>query len=197
MDQPPAFNMVVVVMDSTDAGARSRAGREAGLALYECALGPQDRWLARPAGYGPPGAVVPQAPPAPAPAPPPEPPPSAPTPEGAASALGGLRYGEVILVRLHGAYFLATLVAPAGSSFRVKLADGIEEQVLPDRIVRASEPPKGGRYEPNQPVLIEYKGVFFAGWVQKQEGKGDYRVRFDGQGPDADEVVPARRLRPR
>jgi hypothetical protein len=35
------------------------------------------------------------------------------------------------------------------------------------------------------------------GWVLlEQEGHGEYRVRFDGEGPEGDEVVATRRLRP-
>jgi hypothetical protein len=87
--------------------------------------------------------------------------------------------------------------ANAGGSFKVKFTSGGEEDVAADRILREPASTKGLRYQPNQLVLVDYKGVYVPGKVLKQEGKGEYKVRFEGQGPEGDEVVPVKRLKPR
>jgi hypothetical protein len=79
----------------------------------------------------------------------------------------------------------------------VKYASGSEEEVPADRVVRGPGSTRGLRYQPGQLVLVEYKGVFVPAKVIRPEGKSDYKVRFDGQGPEGDEVVTPKRLRPR
>jgi hypothetical protein len=55
---------------------------------------------------------------------------------------------------------------------------------------------KGAHYQVGQQVVVAYKGVFVAGKVAKLEGR-DYKIRFEGLGPEEDEVVQAKRIRPR
>ncbi len=42
--------------------------------------------------------------------------------------------------------------------------------------------------------MVEWHGVYVPGKVLKEESKGFYRIRFDGQGPEADEAVAVKRL---
>jgi len=53
------------------------------------------------------------------------------------------------------------------------------------------------KYQPNDPVFVEWHGMFAAGRVLKEAGRAEYTVRFDGMGPEADETVSVKRLRPR
>jgi hypothetical protein len=184
-----------------------------------------DRWVVRFDGFGPqydqevgpdrirtaPPVVAP--PPAP-PAPPPEPPkadkpkpekpavpdkPKPPAVEAApAPAAGPPGTGDTVLVSLRGAWFPATVSGPgAGGAFKVKFAGGAEEEVPADRFLREPASLRGLHYQIGQLVLVGYKGVYVPAKVLKQEGKADYKVRFEGTGPEEDEVVGARRLRPR
>ncbi|APR77355.1 Hypothetical protein A7982_02702 [Minicystis rosea] len=104
--------------------------------------------------------------------------------------------GEAVLVNVRGAWFPATVGAAAGGGFKVKFGAGGEEEIPADRVLREPASLKGLRYQVGQQVLVHYKGVFVAGKVIKQEGK-DYKVRFEGTGPEEDEVVQIKRLRPR
>jgi len=88
-------------------------------------------------------------------------------------------------------------VAPgAAGAFKVKFATG-EEEVPGDKLLREPASLKGLHYQVGQLVLVHYKGVYVAAKVLKQEGKSDYKVRFEGTGPEEDEVVQVKRLRPR
>ena len=104
--------------------------------------------------------------------------------------------GEVVLVNVRGAWFPATVSAAAGGSFKVKFGNA-EEEVPADRVLREPTSVKGLRYQVGQLVLVGYKGVFVPAKVLKQEGRADYKVRFEGTGPEEDEVVAQKRLRPR
>jgi hypothetical protein len=115
---------------------------------------------------------------------------------GPAPAAGPPAVGENVLVGVRGAWFAASVVALGTGTVKVKFAAGGEEEVAADRVLRAPEG-KGQPYQPGQLVLVDYKGVFVPAKVLKQEAKGEYKVRFDGQGPEGDEVIPVRRLRPR
>jgi hypothetical protein len=172
-----------------------------------------DRWIVRFAGMGPesdqevgPDRVV--APPAtagmgseryvdplgsPQEAAPPPPPPSSDRP---------IAPGDEVFVSHRGAYHSAIVIA-AGTDgmIRVRYAtpgDGAAEESVPAARVRAA-PSAGSNaapFQPDQKVFIEWHGMFFPGRIVRAAGKGMYRVRFDAVGPEADEVVPARRLRP-
>lgn len=191
------------------------------------ALSAADRWLVRFDSFGPqydqevgadrvraapPAVAPPPPPPAPPPVEPPPPPkdakadkkdkpkdkPKGNTPEAAPAAPSGPpAAGEAVLVHVRGAWFPATVGAAAGTGFKVKFAGGVEEEIAADRVLREPTSVKGLRYQVGQLVLVGYKGVFVPAKVLKQEGKADYKVRFEGTGPEEDEVVASKRLRPR
>jgi hypothetical protein len=165
-------------------------------------------------------AVAPPPPPPPPPAlvvappPPPEPPkvvekpaekpkPKPPPADVAPSVPAGPpAVNEEVLVSVRGAWLHASVTAAgvtaAGAGiFKVKYASGGEEDVAADRIVRSPGSTKGLLYQSGQLVLIDYKGIYVPGKVLRQEGKGEYKVRFEGQGPEGDEVIQVKRLRPR
>ena len=125
-----------------------------------------------------------------------------PAPEPAAVPTGPLQSGEAVLVAHRGTFYPATIAAagPAGA-FRVKYESGAtgvaEEEVSADRIVRVVPQPKGTPFTQNQKVFIEWHGMFFPGKVVKEQEKGQYRVRYEGTGPESDEVVISKRVRPR
>ena len=56
---------------------------------------------------------------------------------------------------------------------------------------------KGVKYEGGQTVFVEWHAVYAPGKVVKDAGSANYVVRPDGKGSEADEVIPAKRLRPR
>lgn len=105
--------------------------------------------------------------------------------------------GETVLIHVRGAWLPATVGAAAGTGFKVKFAGGGEEEIAADKILREPTSTKGLRYQVGQQVLVGYKGVYVPGKVIKQEGRADYKVRFEGTGPEEDEVVASKRLRPR
>jgi hypothetical protein len=118
--------------------------------------------------------------------------------EGApAVPVGPPSVGENVLVSVRGAWFPASVVGVAAGTVKVKFTAGGEEDVPEGHVLRGPESTRGLHYQPAQLVLIDYKGVFVPGKVLKQEGKAEYKVRFDGQGPEGDEVIPVKRLRPR
>lgn len=104
--------------------------------------------------------------------------------------------GESVLVTQRGAWFSATVTAVGAGTAKVKFASGGEEEIPADRIVRDPGSLKGLHFQPAQLVLVDYKGVWVPGKVLRPEGK-DYKIRFDGQGPEGDEVIGPKRLRPR
>jgi hypothetical protein len=118
------------------------------------------------------------------------------------AATGPLQPGEAVLVSHRGSFHPAVLVsAGPGGAWRVKYdkpAGGPAEEDIPaDRVSRATAQPKGTPFTANQPVFIEWHGLFVTGKVVKEAGKGQYKVRFDGMGPEGDEVLQSKRLRPR
>lgn len=112
-----------------------------------------------------------------------------------------MKPGAEVFVSHRGAYHSAIVIA-AGTDgmLRVRYAisrDGVAEESIPLARVRPAPPEFSGAapLKPDQAVFIEWHGMFFSGRVVRAAGKGLYRVRFDGVGPETDEVVPARRLR--
>jgi hypothetical protein len=67
--------------------------------------------------------------------------------------------------------------------------------VTADRIVRISV--SKGRYQTGQAVLVAFKGIWVGAKILKQTAGSEYKVRFDGTGPEEDEAVQTKRLRPR
>jgi len=188
------------------------------------ALSAADKWIVRFDAYGPqydqevgPDRIKPPAPAAapPPPAPPVEPPPvdkaddkadkkgkhkdkpkAPPVDAAPAPQSGPPAAGEAVLVKLHGAWFPATVSAAAAGGFKVKLGGGAEEELPADHVLREPASLKGLRYQVGQLVVVHYKGVYVPAKVLKAEGR-DYKVRFEGTGPEEDEVVQVKRLRPR
>lgn len=185
-----------------------------------------DRWIVRFDGYGAQydqevGAervhAAPPAPPPVAAAPPTPAPPAPPPPDASANAKGKkdksappaaapaapanapLAVGDEVFVSNRGAWYPAKIVAPgaAAGSFKVKYEAGGDEEASADRVARANPNLKGAKYQPNQLVFIEWHGMFVPGKVLKDNGPGVYKVRYDGQGPEADDLVASKRLHPR
>jgi len=116
-----------------------------------------------------------------------------------AAAPAALQAGDAILVSQRSSWVAASITA-AGSgagTWKIKYEGGGEDEVAADRVQRLGALAKGARYAANQLVMVEWHGVFTPGKVLKEDGKGQYRIRFDGQAADADEVVPVKRLHPR
>ncbi len=110
-----------------------------------------------------------------------------------------LQIGDAVLVSQRGSWSAATITAAGANAgaWKIKYEGGLEDEVSPDRVQRLGALAKGGRYNANQLVMVEWHGVFMPGKALKEDGKGFYRIRFDGQGAEGDEVVPVKRLHPR
>lgn len=146
-----------------------------------------------PAGMGPERFIDPASSPAEALGSPPSPPSSAARP---------IAPGDEVFVSHRGVYHIAIVVSVGTDGLiRVRYAtagsESSEESVPPARVRPAPPPPsaKAAPFSPAQKVFVEWHGMFVPARVIRDVGRGTYRVRFDGLGPDADEVVPARRLR--
>jgi hypothetical protein len=127
--------------------------------------------------------------------PPPKPPPVAEV--GPLPQSGPPSVGETVLVNVHHAWFPVHVVSVGPGGYKVKFHTGAEAEVQADKVTREPATTRGLRYQNNQLVLVEWKGLYAAGKILKPEGKGEYRVRFDGLGPENDEVVTVKRLKPR
>ncbi|WP_437682803.1 hypothetical protein [Sorangium sp. So ce131] len=185
-----------------------------------------DRWLVRLEGFGPEydqevtydrlrpraSAAARAAEPTPtAPATPASPAPPASAGAATAASAGSVRSfqaGEEVLVAHRGVYHLATVAGPgAGGKWRVRYKssavgsegplDGSDEEVAADRLSRFASLPKGAPFAASQRVFVEYHGLYFPGHVVRTIDKGQARIRFENFGPEADEIIPVRRLRPR
>jgi hypothetical protein len=121
--------------------------------------------------------------------------PVAPAPAAAAP----LAIGDAVLVSQRGSWIAATITAAGANAgaWKVKYEGGNEEEVTADRVQRLGALAKGAHFAANQLVTVEWHGVYVTGKVVKEDGKGFYRIRFDGQGAEADESVAAKRLHPR
>ncbi len=117
----------------------------------------------------------------------------------APAAAAPLAVGEAVLVSQRNSWVPATITAAGANagSWKIKYEGGNEDEVAPDRVQRLGALAKGSRYAPNQPVMVEWHGVYVPGKALKEDGKGLYRIRFDGQGAESDEAVPVKRLHPR
>jgi hypothetical protein len=126
----------------------------------------------------------------------PKPEPAAPP---VAAAPAALQVGDAILVSQRSSWVAASITAPGAGAgtWKIKYEGGGEDEVAADRVQRLGALAKGTRYAANQLVMVEWHGVFTPGKVLKEDGKGQYRIRFDGLAADADEVVPVKRLHPR
>jgi hypothetical protein len=129
-----------------------------------------------------------------------KPEPVAPPVAAAPAAPAPLQVGDTVLVSQRGSWVRATITGPGASpgQWKIKYEGATaEEEVTVERAQQLGALAKGSRFNAGQPVMVEWHGVFVPGKVLKEEGKGFYRIRFDGQGPESDEVVPVKRLHPR
>ena len=105
-----------------------------------------------------------------------------------------------MLVSVRGILFPGAITGPgsAAGQWKVKMEGATaDEEIAADRVARTPAPLKGVKYQPAQAVLVEWHGIFVGGKVLKEADNSQYKIRFDGYGPDADEMVPAKRLRPK
>jgi len=105
-----------------------------------------------------------------------------------------------VLLQVRSVFYPAKIVGAgaAAGSWKVRVDGGsADEEATADRVTRLQDPLKGVKYSANQPVYIEWHGVYAPGKVVKNTGGGAYEVRAEGKGPESAEVVPSARLRPR
>jgi len=125
-----------------------------------------------------PAATAPVAPPAPAP----------------------LKAGDAVLLHVRSVLYAGKVVGPgaAAGTLRVRVeGQSADEEVLTSQLSRLQDPLKGLKYQVGQLIFIEWHGVYAPGKIIKDAGSGNYKVRVDGKGAEADEVVPFARIRPR
>jgi hypothetical protein len=111
-----------------------------------------------------------------------------------------LKSGDAVLVQTRGIYHPGKVVGPgaAQGAMRVRVdGQGADEEVPQKQLTRLEDPLKGVKYKAGQDVFIEWHGVYAPGKVIKEADAGNYKVRPEGKGAEADEIVPVRRLRPR
>lgn len=170
-------------------------------------VGPQ-HWLVRFDGFGAPYDQLATAQQLRAYTPPAAPPPTPPAPvepvavDPKAPAGKPIAAGEQVLVPHFGAYHPGTVSGPGtkAGTFRVKYDDAKnvpEEDVAPASIVRAPPTPRTHVFAGGQSVFVEFHGMFVPGKVVKEAGKGLFQIRYEGKGPEGNEVVSVKRLRPR
>ena len=127
--------------------------------------------------------------------------------------------GDHVLVQWEGNEYPAHIIAaPAAAKFRVHYdgyADIWDEDVPRDRIkglvtgpVVAPEPPpkvrakalqaaQSNRYKLNDRVRVEWHGQIYNATITGIVGTEQYRVRYEGYGPEWDEVVGLSRIQPK
>ncbi len=117
---------------------------------------------------------------------------------GPAATGGAFAVNDQVFVSQRNGWVLATVhAAGANGTWKVHYEGPIsgDDDVAADRLMKAPQGLKGQKYQPNQPVYIEWHGMFVGGKVLKEADPGAYKVRYDGLGPESDEVLPAKRLR--
>ncbi len=131
---------------------------------------------------------------------PPAKPPVADKTPPAPAAPAPLKAGDAVLVLIRSVYYPAKIVGPgaATGAFKVRVEGGAaDEEATAGHVLRMEDPLKGVKYKVGQTVFVEWHGVYAPGKVVKDAGSANYVVRPDGKGSEADEVIPAKRLRPR
>lgn len=180
----------------------------------------QDQWIVRLDGAGPeydqivgpdrvrplppaasPAAATPSAPaPTAAPATTAAPAPAAATAKPPEAAPESFKAGDAVLLLVRSVYYPAKVTGPGAaqgtSKVRVEGASA-DEEVSQKLLTRLPEPLKGVKYKPGQEIFIEWHGVYSPGKIVKEADTGNYKVRAEGKGSDADELVNVKRLRPR
>jgi hypothetical protein len=110
-----------------------------------------------------------------------------------------LKAGDAALVMIRSIWYAAKIVGPgaATGSFKVRVEGATaDEEIAGAHVARMEEPLKGVKYKVGQAVFVEWHGVYAPGKIVKDAGSANYVVRPDGKGSEADEVIPAKRLRP-
>jgi hypothetical protein len=127
--------------------------------------------------------------------------------------------GDHVLVQWEGGEYPAHIIeAPAPTKFKVHFdgyADIWDEVVTKDRIkglvegpVPTPEPPakvrvkalqaaQNNKYKINDRVRVEWHGQIYQATITGIVGQEQYRVRYDGYGPEWDEIVGLSRIQPR
>jgi predicted small secreted protein len=127
--------------------------------------------------------------------------------------------GDHVLVQWEGGEYPAYIIeAPGPAKFRVHYdgyADVWDEIVPRDRIkgvvegpVPIPEPPakvrakalqaaQSNRYKYNDRVRVEWHGQIYPATITGIVGQEQYRVRYDGYGPEWDEIVGLARIQPK
>lgn len=127
--------------------------------------------------------------------------------------------GDHVLVQWEGNEYPAYIIeAPGPAKFKVHYDgyDALWDETVPrDRIkglvqgtVVAPEPPakvrakalqaaQSNRYKINDRVRVEWHGQIYPATVTGIVGQEQYRVRYDGYGPEWDEIVGLSRIQPR
>lgn len=127
--------------------------------------------------------------------------------------------GDHVMVQWEGAEYPAHILEAQGpAKFKVHYdgyADVWDEVIPKDRIkglvegpVRIPEPPQkvrakalqaaqSNRYKINDRVRVEWHGQIYPATVTGIVGQEQYRVRYDGYGPEWDEIVGLIRIQPR
>ena len=120
-------------------------------------------------------------------------------PPAAPPAPAPLKTGDAVLVLIRSVYYPGKIVAAgaAANTWKVRVDNATaDEEAASMNVVRLEEPLKGVKYKVGQAVFVEWHGVYAPGKVVKDAGSANYVVRPDGKGSEADEVIPAKRLRP-
>lgn len=128
-------------------------------------------------------------------------PPAGKTPPAAATpaAPAPLKAGDAVLVLVRGVYYPGKIVSAgaAAGSFKVRVEGAAADEEASEKNVARLQDPQKNKYGAGQLVFVEWHGLFMAAKVMKDQGSGNYSVRLEGKGAESDEIIPARRLRPR
>lgn len=127
--------------------------------------------------------------------------------------------GDHVLVHWEGNDYPAVIKeVPSPAKYKVHYdgyADIWDELVTKDRIkgfvegtpptpeppakvrAKAMQAAQNNRYKLNDRVRVEWHGQIYAGTITGIVGQEQYRVRYDGYGPEWDEIVGLARIQPR
>lgn len=108
--------------------------------------------------------------------------------------------GDAVLLQVRSVYYPAKVVGPgaAQGTWKVRVEGATaDEEVQQKLVTRLQDPLKGVKYKAGQEIFIEWHGVWAPGKVVKEADTGNYKVRAEGKGNEADEIVPVKRIRPR
>ncbi len=105
--------------------------------------------------------------------------------------------GESLMIEWGGSWWAATTLAVLNDGRVVIHYTGWgaewDELATPKRIRR--EVQGAATYTAKEAVFVEWKGSWWPAHVKKVEGKDKYGIRYDGYGPEWDEVVGPSRIK--